>query len=163
MHIYKAFFALAFCLLCSRPGIVIAQPSGKLSGKVTLGDTGKPIHNVRITIIQLKRSEDTDENGRYEFQGVPPGKYDVTAHLDLAPDVLKTVQVETGATTADFQIKLTAVRESVTVTATGSEETTFSSIQSVTVNGWCGRMAVGSVRANTILLLAASATLTPAP
>jgi len=38
--------------------------------------------------------------------------------LDLAPDVVKTVQVTPGATaTADFQIELSAVREQVTVTA----------------------------------------------
>src|SRR5262249_32468807 len=65
----------------------------------------------------------------------PAGKYDVTAHLDLAPDIVRSVQIGGGTTTADFQIRLTAGRESVTVTATGSEETTFNSIQSGTVLG----------------------------
>src|SRR5262249_40556417 len=58
---------------------------------------------------------------------------------DLAPDVVKTVQVTAGNTaTADFQLELSAVCEQGTVTPTGSEETTFNSIQSVTVIGLQG-------------------------
>jgi iron complex outermembrane receptor protein len=121
-----------FCL-CSLAATGLGQGAGTLRGTVTLGDGSTPVHNVRVTIIQLKRSTETDDKGNYEFQNVPPGKYDVTAHLDLAPDVVKTVQVESGAAMADFQLQLAAVRESVTVTATGSEETTFNSIQSVTI------------------------------
>ena len=136
MKIGKHLFALSFCLLCSLFVSGLAQSNGTLRGTVTIGDTEKPVHNVRVTIIQLRRSVETDEKGAYEFQNVLPGRYDVTAHLDLAPDVVKTVQVTPGgATTADFQIELSAVREQVTITATGSEETTFNSIQSVTVVG----------------------------
>src|SRR5262245_52960003 len=144
MKIGKYFFALSFCLCCGMLASVNAQSNnqlgsqlgGTLRGSVTIGDTEKPVHNVRVTIIQLKRSVETDEKGAYEFQNVLPGAYDVTAHLDLAPDVVKNVQVTAGnATTADFQIQLSAVREQVNVTATGSEETTFNSIQSVTVIG----------------------------
>jgi iron complex outermembrane receptor protein len=117
-------------------GSSLAQSNGTLRGAVTIGDTEKPAHNVRVTIIQLKRSVETDEKGAYEFLNVLPGIYDVAAHLDLAADAVKTVQVTAGAkTTADFQIELSAVREQVTITATGSEETTFNSIQSVTVVG----------------------------
>jgi len=109
-------------------------PTATLRGNVILGGTGKPIHNALITILQLKRTVDTDDQGRYEFQGVPPGKYDVVAHLDRVPDIVRTVDV-TGDTTVDFQFELTGVREEVTVTATGSEQAVSSSIQSVEVLG----------------------------
>jgi len=136
MKIGSRLFALSFCLLCGLFVSGLAQSTGALRGAVTLSGTEKPVHNVRVTIIQLRRSVETDEKGVYEFQNVPAGRYDVTAHLDLAPDVVKSAQVTAGAaTTADFQIELSAVREQVTVTATGSEETTFNSIQSVTVVG----------------------------
>jgi len=105
-----------------------------LRGTVTLGATGKPIHNALITILQLKRTVDTDDQGQYEFQGVPHGKYDVVAHLDRVPDIVRTTDV-TGDTTVDFQFELTGVREEVTVTATGSEQAVSSSIQSVEVLG----------------------------
>src|SRR5262245_700669 len=129
-------FTLPFCLCCGLFAVVPAQSNGSLRGSVTLGDAGKPVHNVRVTIIQLKRSVETDERGAYEFHNILPGTYDVAAHLDLAPDVVKSVQVTAGnATTIDFKIELSEVREQVTITATGSEESTFNSIQSVTVVG----------------------------
>src|SRR5829696_5894395 len=93
-----------------------------LRGRVILGESGRPVHNALITILQLKRTVDTDNNGNYEFQGVPPGKYDIVAHLDRVPDIVRTVDLTTGDGTVNFQIELTGVREEVTVTATGAEQ-----------------------------------------
>jgi iron complex outermembrane recepter protein len=106
-----------------------------LRGTVTLGESGKPVHNVLITILQLKRTVDTDDNGHYEFQGVPPGRYDVVAHLDRVPDLVRSVELTGTEATLDFQFELSGVREEVTVTATGSEQALSSSIQSVDVLG----------------------------
>jgi iron complex outermembrane receptor protein len=114
-----------------------AQTAGTatLRGTVTLGGSGKPIHNALITILQLKRTMETDANGRYEFQGLPPGRYNLVAHLDRVPDIVRTVDLTAGDATVDFQIELTGVREEVTVTATGAEQSVSSSIQSVEVLG----------------------------
>lgn len=109
--------------------------SATLRGTVTLGDSGKPVHHVLITILQLKRTVDTDNDGKYEFRGLPPGKYDVLAHLDRVPDTVKTVDLTSGEGTLDFQIELSGVREEVTVSATGTEQAVSSSIQSVDVLG----------------------------
>jgi iron complex outermembrane recepter protein len=134
MKLGMTLFALLTCFLSSGSGL--AQSNSTLRGKVTLGDTGKPVHNVRVTISQLKRTVETDDDGSYEFPNLPAGRYDVTAHLDFAPDVVKTISLRAGeSATADFTLELTSVREQVTVTATGSEESTFNSIQSVTVVG----------------------------
>ncbi len=112
------------------------QANGTLRGTVTLGESGKPIHNVLITIIQLKRTVDTDEAGKYEFTAIPPGRYDVVAHLDRVPDVVEIVDIAAGgATTVDFRIQLARMREQVTITATGTEQAASSSIQSVEVIG----------------------------
>ncbi|MEW6128177.1 MAG: TonB-dependent receptor [Acidobacteriota bacterium] len=122
-------FLIALLFLSSAP-LNFAQSGAKLSGTVTIGNN-TPVHNVTVTILQLKRSVETDEDGRYVFNDLPPGTYDVVAHLHRFPDVVKNVQVGAGATaTADFQLTLT-VKEEVTVTATGSDETSFNSIQSV--------------------------------
>src|SRR4030095_12743945 len=72
-----------------------AQQSVTLSGTVTLGEPGKPIHNALVTSLQLKRTVGTDDNGKYQFQDVPPGRYDVVAHLDRVPDMVKTVDLTT--------------------------------------------------------------------
>jgi iron complex outermembrane receptor protein len=77
----------------------------------------------------------TDENGAFEFNGIPVGKYHVFAHLDRVPDVIKTVEVTRGDQTVDFRLSLTPVSEQVTVTATGSAEAVGSSYQSVSSVG----------------------------
>ena len=129
--------SIFLCALFSAlTSIAVAQTGATLRGKVTLSSSGKPIHNVLITILQLRRTIDTDESGDYEFQNVPPGRYDILAHLDRVPDVLQNVTLTAGTTTTfDFQIELSAVQEQVTVTATGTQQSVSSSIQSVDVIG----------------------------
>jgi iron complex outermembrane recepter protein len=123
-------------LLTSFSSTAVGQTGSTLRGKVTLGSSGKPIHNVLVTILQLKRTVNTNESGDYEFQNIAPGRYDVLAHLDRVPDVVQTVTVTAGSTaTLDFQIELSAVQEQVTVTTTGAQQTVSSSIQSVEVIG----------------------------
>jgi iron complex outermembrane recepter protein len=128
-------FAFIFISLIGLPVFGQAARTTTLSGTVTLGENGKPVHNVLITILQLKRTVDTDDNGKYEFQGLPAGKYDIVAHLDRVPDTVKTVDLTGGDATLDFQIELSGVREEVTVTATGTEQALSNSIQSVDVLG----------------------------
>jgi iron complex outermembrane recepter protein len=113
-----------------------AQNNPTLRGAVTLSDSGKPIHNVLVTILQLKRTTSTDDTGKYQFSDVPAGRYEVVAHLDRVPDTVQSVTVNAGGDAVlDFQIELTGVREEVTVTATGSEQAVSNSIQSVDVIG----------------------------
>src|SRR5262245_2817270 len=109
MRIRKYCLILLACLLCELATSGLAQSSRALRGTVTLGDNGNPVHGVHVTILQLKRSADTDDDGKYEFRNVPPGKYDVTAHLEGTPDVVRQVEVATGQATADFKINLGAV------------------------------------------------------
>ena len=62
-----------------------------------MGESGKPIHNVLVTILQLKKTVGTDEDGNYVFQNLPAGRYDVLAHLDRVPDIVKSVELAAGA------------------------------------------------------------------
>ena len=129
-------FFLLSALLSVSSFPALAQSNATLKGTVTLSDSAKPIHNVLVTILQLKRTVGTDENGKYEFQNVSPGRYDVVAHLDRVPDMVRSVDVSGGGeTTLDFQIELAGVKEEVTITATGTEQAVSSSIQSVEVIG----------------------------
>ena len=113
----------------------LAQTSGAtgaVRGTVTLGDTNKPAHGVLVTIIQLRRSVMTGDDGAYEFQSVPAGRYDLVAHMDRVPDVVRTVEVSAGNTVeAGFQIRLRPAEITVTVTATGEAETSLNAIQPV--------------------------------
>ncbi len=103
-----------------------------LRGTIKLADGGTPLHNVIVNLVQLRRSTETDHDGAYEFQNVPPGTYTILAHMEGFPDQTQRVTVGAGASvTADFEMRLAGVREEVTVTATGSEESVFESFQTV--------------------------------
>ena len=111
------------------------SPAATIHGTVRIGPSGTTARNAVVTIVELKRSVLTDESGAFEFKGIPAGKYQLFAHLDRVPDVIKFVEVTSGDQTVDFELSLTPVSEQVTVTATGSAEAVGSSYQSVTSVG----------------------------
>jgi iron complex outermembrane receptor protein len=114
------------------PNAFAGQASGSIAGRVVLEDSGAPLHNVSILVVGQKRAVETDENGNFTIESLPPGSYDVLAHMDRFPDVVKRVEVEPGATaTLDFELTLEVISEEVTVTATGREVSTFESFQAV--------------------------------
>ncbi len=119
-------------------GTAFAQSSGTtgtIHGAVRLEPSGTPARNVVVTIAELRKWALTDEDGAFEFNDIPSGKYQIIAHLDRVPDAAKTVAVTSGNQTIDFQLTLAPVSEQVTVTATGFTEAVGSSYQSVTSVG----------------------------
>ncbi|MET0754112.1 MAG: TonB-dependent receptor [Pyrinomonadaceae bacterium] len=114
-----------------------AQTGGKISGKVFFGDNKTPLHGATVEIVQLKRTVITEEDGSYEFTGIPAGRYTILAHQEGFGDKSVNVVVAAGATalTADIPMQIAGVNEQVTVTASGTEQSTFEAIQTVsTVN-----------------------------
>jgi iron complex outermembrane receptor protein len=110
-----------------------AQATGTIKGQVTIEDKELPVHNVIVTISQLNRSVETDEQGEYEFKEVPAGVYNLIARLERVPDVVRRVEVRVGETiTANIQLRLSGIRDQVTVSATGTEQTAFEAFQGVT-------------------------------
>lgn len=125
--------ALSLCACAGVFAQATSQTSGGLKGKVTLEDQPVPVHNVIIILTQLKLTTLTDEQGAYEFKDVPPGTYNLVARLDRIPDVVQRVEIKSGQTVElDIQLKLSGVREQVTVTASGDAQTALESFQGVT-------------------------------
>ena len=56
--------------------------TGEVRGRVRLAGNGDPVHNVKVTIIQLQISTETEKDGTYVFRNVPSGKYDISAMLE---------------------------------------------------------------------------------
>ncbi len=114
-----------------------AQQTGTstLTGTVSLGDSASTVHGATVTIIQLRRTTYTDENGKYEFTSLPRGHYDVAAHLSGVPDAVQSIDLAEGNNTLNISLHLSGVSEQVTITTTGSEQAVSSSIQSVDVIG----------------------------
>ena len=108
-----------------------AQSNGRLDGRVSMRDSGDPLHGASVLVVELNRSTFTDDEGRYTFQDVPPGGYTVVAHLDsLFTEASKRIVVDQGTATLDFSLALHQQHYEVTVTAGDREQTTFESFQS---------------------------------
>ena len=134
MHVRRASLLCIVGLLCvGSASVRAAQPSGALRGRVLLKPADTPAHGVTVTLMPGNRSSVTDETGMYEFPEVSPGRYTVIAHLERLPDVIKTVEIPPGTTvTLDIEFTLSPIREQVTVTASGREETLAEAFQAVT-------------------------------
>ena len=133
---FKIIILLTFAILNLSPAF--AQTAGILRGTVISEVNRVPVSGASVQITQLRRNAETDENGVYAFTNVPDGTYTVITHLEGFSDRAQTVRVAGGAATLDFSLSLAALREEVTITASGTEESVFESFQ--TVN------AVGSTR-----------------
>ena len=96
-------------------------------------ETGSPLHDANVLIVELGRSTLSDDDGSFRFDRVPPGTYHVIAHLDqVFNEAAKTVQVEAGGEAeANFLLSIATDRYEITVTASERHETTFESFQDV--------------------------------
>ncbi len=117
-------------LLFLLASITYAQ-TGSITGTVTLEATGEPMHGARVILSPAGRSADTADDGTFAFSGLASGVYDVIAQ---APGLSASQRIDLRASAsaaANLVLRVSAVRESVTVTATGREEATLSVVQSV--------------------------------
>lgn len=107
-------------------------PTASLRGRVTLEGRDAPLHHVTVTLRPLHRVTETDDAGQYRFTEVPPGTYEVSAHLHATIDQKKTVELAAGReTVVDFQLRLGTIHEQITVTASGAEQTPLEAMQPV--------------------------------
>src|SRR6266545_2970199 len=97
-----------------------AQVTSNLTGRVTMD--GNPLPGVTVTIsspaMQGTRTAITDVNGIYNVPSIPPGQYTVRFEMESMQSVTRTSRVGLGQTgRADAEMRLTAVAEAITVTA----------------------------------------------
>jgi len=112
--------------------LIQAQTGATLSGVVTLESRNALVHGASVLIVQLGRSTLTNDEGAFEFSDLMPGTYTVVVHLHGLSDKQQTVQVNAGETVRlNFRVGLSPIKDEITVTASGREETTFSSFQTV--------------------------------
>jgi len=106
----------------------VTDPTGALIPKATIvaQDTEKGI----------RRSSVSDENGQYEFTGLPPAAYRLTAKISgFQTEILRDVVVTVGQTVIlDFRMKISAGTEVVEVTTEPPAVETELSHQADTVN-----------------------------
>jgi len=114
-------FTICFFLLILVAAGAFAQgTTGALTGTVT--QAGSNLPGVTVTIaspkLQGTRTTVTNEQGDYSFSAIPPGTYKVTFSLSGLTDVVKNATVNLVETTRlDTDMKMSAVSEAITVTA----------------------------------------------
>lgn len=122
---------MRFLLFLATAAACFAQ-TATISGMITLEATGEPMHAARVILSPLGRSVDTSDDGRYTFSNVPAGTYDVVTQAPGLSAARNSLSVAEGANlTVDLALRVATFRESVTVTATGREESTLTVTQSV--------------------------------
>ncbi|MDQ3322851.1 MAG: TonB-dependent receptor [Acidobacteriota bacterium] len=130
-----SFLTITFLFLLTSLS-VFAQANGTISGRVIYRENQTPLHDAQVQIAQLKLTTATDNEGNYKFENVPAGRYTIQAQTDGFSASAKTVAVTAGAnSTIDFSLQIGGVKEQVTVTASGAEQSTFDSFQSVSTLG----------------------------
>jgi hypothetical protein len=99
---------------------VSAQTTSTLTGTVTTN--GKPLPGTTVTAssaaLQGTRTAVTGPNGDYNLPGLPPGTYNVTFELEGMQTLNRRAVLKLAETTrSDADLKVSAVAESITVTA----------------------------------------------
>jgi len=129
---YYALMAVIVITLCSRQSL-FGQQGGAIEGLVTLQANGQPLCGASVLVAPAARRAITDENGRYRISGLPPGRYEVMAHMHPLGDAKRTVKLEGEETvTVDFALAIAPIHEEITVTAAGREQLPLETFQSVT-------------------------------
>jgi len=90
---------LAGLLLAVVPG-AHAQQVGSVVGQVVAEGSGRPLSGALVTLVELARTESTDQNGRFSFAGVAPGSYTVDVVLIGREAATSTAGVSAGETAA---------------------------------------------------------------
>ena len=128
-----SFFTTVFLLISA---VFISAQTATISGNVTYGGDNSPLHDASVQIVQLKQTVVTDDDGNYRFENVPAGRYTLLVHIEGFADASKVIEVPaSGITKADFTLQISSLKEEVTVTASGTEQTIFDSFQTVSSVG----------------------------
>jgi hypothetical protein len=111
---------LAMLLLASVSVFAQSSLTGVLTGSVTSDGAPLPGATVTVTSPQLQGSRSTvsDANGNYNLAALPPGDYTVRIELQGLQTVTRNTRVTlAGTSRVDADLKVSAVTESITVTA----------------------------------------------
>lgn len=128
----RTVFICCVLMTCLGSAETAADQPGSVRGKVVLAGRGTPLHHATIVLSPIGLTAETNDEGIYEVKNVPPGTYGVLVHMHSLSDVSKAVTVAPGQTaTADFELRLQPIHDSVTVTASGRQVSVMESFQSV--------------------------------
>jgi hypothetical protein len=114
---------IALCLLTFLPGsALLAQTASRISGVVN-DASGQAIRGVRVELEQaptgLRRTAQTDAEGRFSFANLPPNLYRIRASATgFRPLVQENVELSVSSSlNVDLTLEVGALQQEVTVSA----------------------------------------------
>jgi len=113
-------------------GQVLLAQSGSISGKVTTIN-GEPLPQAKISILDLKRTTKTDDQGQFSFQAIPAGTYRIQVSTSYWGNQLHKVDVAEGqAVEANFEFDV-RIHEDLTISATAQHKSISDVSQAINV------------------------------
>ena len=113
------------CFIPSAAGQVSLDKTGRLEGIVFVGnfDDRSNVPGAKVLVSGPVMAEtETDADGKYAFDGIPPGTYDVEASFSELR-ASQTINIEANqVASAPLQLKPPEVKTTVNVAATGRVE-----------------------------------------
>jgi iron complex outermembrane receptor protein len=132
MFLRIALHLFAASLIATLPAAAQTAQTAAIEGRVTFAGSGEPLRGATVLLTPGGKIVESDAEGRYRFTGLPPGDYTLVAHVHALADEKKTVRLQSGETaTVDFQLRIAPLKESLTVTASGREESVAEAFLSV--------------------------------
>jgi TonB-linked SusC/RagA family outer membrane protein len=118
-------FVATLLVLAVVPGVLTAQGSGTVTGRVVDRASQSPVQGAQVVVVGTTRGTQTDQNGRYTINGVPAGPRDISVRRVGYGQTTQRVEVTDGGTaTAEFALATAATRltEVVVNAVTGQEQ-----------------------------------------
>jgi iron complex outermembrane receptor protein len=111
---------------------VHGQDTAAIEGQVLLLQTGAPIGGATVNLLETGASTIADEQGRFQFEGLRPGRYHLHAHIESAlQGVSEAIEVTPeGADGVKLLLSFATEQTQITVSAAGRPESAFESFQS---------------------------------
>jgi iron complex outermembrane receptor protein len=131
---FQKFCLFALILAVALAGTAGAQTrTGSIEGRVVLAPTGEALHGANVLLVPTGRTTESGDDGTFRFEDVPAGNYDLMARMPGLSDLRRRVRVAPGETArVEFTLRIAEVRQQITVTASGREETAYDAFQAVT-------------------------------
>lgn len=133
MRFSRFLAVVAMLMLASVSAFAQGTVTGNLTGSVTSDGAPLPGATVTATSPQLQgtRTAVSDANGNYNLAALPPGDYTVRVSLEGLQEVTRSARVTVAGTArVDVDLKVSAVTESITVTASAPAVLETTEVQS---------------------------------
>jgi outer membrane receptor for ferrienterochelin and colicin len=133
MRFSRFFAVLAMLLLTSISAFGQSATTGALTGTVTSDGAPLPGALVQATSPQLQgtRTAYSDANGNYNLSALPPGDYTLRFALEGLQEVTRSTRVTvTGTARVDADLRVSAITEAITVTASAPAVLETTEVQS---------------------------------